>query len=147
MRRRRQLSTQILASVVAILMASTLVGFALVTYSQRAEFEHDYQQRALTIAQTFSAMPSVREGLTRRSPADRRLIQSLAQQIRRRTGATYIVVIDRNGVRYSHPNPALIGKRIREQVIALDGRDHLGVDNGNLGISANAKTPVRAPDG
>jgi two-component system CitB family sensor kinase len=147
MRRRRQLSSRILASVVAILVASTLVGFALVTFSQRAELEHDYQQRALTIAQTFSAMPSTRQGLISRSPAAQRLIQSLAQQIRRRTGATYIVVIDRNGVRYSHPNPALIGKRIREPVVALDGRDHLGVDHGNLGISANAKTPVRAPDG
>jgi two-component system, CitB family, sensor kinase len=147
MRRRRQLSSRILASVVAILVASTLVGFALVTFSQRAEFEHDYQQRALTIAQTFSAMPSIRQALTRRSPADQRLIQSLAQQIRHRTGATYIVVIDRNGVRYSHPNPALIGKRIREPVVALDGRDHLGVDHGNLGISANAKTPVRTPGG
>ncbi len=147
MRRRRQLSSRILASVVAILVASTLVGFALVTWRQRAEFEHEYQQRALTIAQTFSAMPTIRQAMARRNPADRRLIQSLAQQIRHRTGATYIVVIDRNGVRYSHPNPALIGKRVSEPVVALDGRDHVGLDHGNLGISANAKTPVRTPDG
>ena len=50
MRRRRQLSSRILISVVAILLASTLVGFALVTLSQRAEFERDYQQRALDVA-------------------------------------------------------------------------------------------------
>jgi two-component system, CitB family, sensor kinase len=147
MRHRRQLSTRILASVVAILLASTLVGFVLVTLSQRAELEHDYQQRALAIARTFATMPSIREALARRSPADRRLIQSLAEQVRHETGATYIVVIDRNGVRYSHPNPALIGKRIIEPVIALDGRDHTGVDHGNLGISANAKVPVRGPSG
>ena len=145
MRHKRQLSTRILASVVAILLASTLVGFALVTLRQRAEFEHDYQQRALAIAQTFATMPSIREALVRRSPADRRLIQSLAEQVRHETGATYIVVIDRNNVRYSHPNPALIGRRISEPVIALDGRDHIGVDHGNLGISANAKVPIRAP--
>lgn len=147
MRHRRQLSTRILASVVAILLASTLVGFALVTLRQRAEFEHDYQHRALAVAQTFATMPSIREALVRRSPADRRLIQSLAEQVRHDTGATYIVVIDRNGVRYSHPNPALIGKRIIEPVIALDGRDHTGVDHGNLGSSANAKVPVLAPSG
>ena len=56
-------------------------------------------------------------------------------------------MIDRNGVRYSHPHPGLIGKRITEPVVALDGRDHLGVDHGNLGISANAKVPLKAPDG
>jgi two-component system CitB family sensor kinase len=63
------------------------------------------------------------------------------------TGATYIVVIDRNGVRYSHLYQALIGRRITEPVIALDGRDHMGVDHGNIGISANAKVPIRAPGG
>jgi two-component system CitB family sensor kinase len=145
MRRTRQLSSRILISVVAILLASTLVGFALVTLSQRAEFEHDYQQRALDVAQTFAATPSIREALIRPSPAGRRLIQSLAEQVRHETGATYIVVIDRTGMRYSHPNPALIGKRVAEPVIALDGRDHTGVDHGNLGISANAKVPIRAP--
>ena len=142
MRRRRQLSSRILASVVAILLASTLVGFVLVTLRQRAEFEHDYQQRALAVAQTFATMPSIRTALARRSPADRRLIQSLAQQVRSDTGATYVVVIDRDGIRYSHPDPALIGQRISEPVIALDGRDHTGVDHGNLGTSANAKVPI-----
>src|SRR5947209_2462101 len=81
----------------------------------------------------------------RRSAVDRHLMQSLAQQVASETGATYVVVIDRNGVRYSHPNPALIGQRITEPVIALDGRDHTGVDHGNLGTSANAKVPIRAP--
>lgn len=147
MRRRRQLSTQILASVVGILFASTVVGFVLVTLSQRSELERDYQQRALEVARTFAAMPSIRQALAARTPADRRMIQSLAEQVRHRTGATYIVVIDRNGVRYSHPNPALIGQRVTEPVIALDGRDHIGVDHGNLGISANAKVPLWARTG
>jgi two-component system CitB family sensor kinase len=147
MRRRHQLSSRIVASVVAILLASTLVGFALVTIRQRAEFEHDYQRRALAVAQTFAATPSIRQALVRHTGGDRRLVQTLAEQVRLRTGATYIVVIDRNGVRYSHPNPALIGRRITEPVIALDGRDHIGVDHGNLGISANAKVPIRDPGG
>jgi two-component system, CitB family, sensor kinase len=145
MRGRHQLSSRILASVVAILLATTLVGFGLVTFRQRAELEHDYKQRALAVAQTFAATPSIRQALARHNAADRRLIQSLAEQVRHLTGATYIVVIDRNGVRYSHPNPALIGRRITEPVIALDARDHIGVDHGNLGISANAKVPIRAP--
>ncbi|MDP9116453.1 MAG: sensor histidine kinase, partial [Actinomycetota bacterium] len=79
MRRRYQLSTRILASVVAILLASTLVGFVLVTLKQRSELEHDYQQRALAVAQTFAATPSIRQALARRSPADQRLTQSLAE--------------------------------------------------------------------
>lgn len=145
MRRRHQLSTRILASVVVILVASTLFGFGLVTWYQRGELERDSQQRALAVAQAFAAMPSIREAMVRRSPADRRLIQALAEDVRHKTGASYIVVIDRNGVRYSHPDPKLIGQRISEPVVALDGRIHLGIDHGNLGTSANAKVPLCAP--
>ncbi len=123
------------------------IGFALDTLSRRSDLEHEYQRRALVIGQTFAAMPTIREALFRHDAADRREIQALAQQVRKQTGATYIVVINRDGVRFSHPNPALIGKRVAEPVVALDGRDHLGVDHGNLGISANAKVPLRAPDG
>ena len=146
MGRRRQLSTRILASVVVILVATSLIGFGLVTWYQRGELEQQYQLRALNVAQTFAAMPSIREAMARRSPADRRLIQLLAEQVRHKTGASYIVVIDRNGIRYSHPHPRLIGQRVSEPVVALDGHDHLGVDQGNLGTSANAKVPLCAPD-
>jgi two-component system, CitB family, sensor kinase len=147
MRRRRQLSNRILASVVLILVLSTVVGAVLQTVRHRAQLEREYQQRALAIAQTFAAMPTVRAALARHDAADRREIQALASQVRTETGATYIVVIDRHGVRYSHPDPALIGHRISEPVVALDGRNHLGVDYGKLGPSASARTPLRGPDG
>lgn len=145
--RRGQLSNRILASVLAILVATAVVGFALDTLSRRSDLQHDYQRRALVIAQTFAAMPTIREALYRHDASDRREIQALAQQVRHQTGATYIVVINRDGIRFSHPNAALIGQRVSEPVVALDGRDHLGVDHGNLGISANARVPLRAPDG
>jgi two-component system CitB family sensor kinase len=146
MRRRRQLSNRILAAVVGILVTSTLVGFVLTTLNVRGELDRQYQRRALAIAQTFAETPSIREAMVKRDAAARRLIQSLAERVRGETGAAYIVVIDRSGIRYSHPNPKLIGERVAEPLVALDGRDHLGTDHGNLGISANAKTPLRAPD-
>ncbi len=145
--RRGQLSNRILASVLAILVATAVVGFALDTLSRRSELLHEYQRRALVIAQTFAAIPSIREALYRHDAADRRLIQSLAQEVKAQTGASYVVVINRHGIRFSHPDPKLIGKKVAEPVVALDGRDHLDVDHGNLGISANAKVPLRAPDG
>ena len=145
--RRGGLSNRILASVLAILVATTFVGFALDTLNRRSELLHEYQHRALVIAETFAAIPSIREALYRHDASDRRLIQALAQGIRRETGASYIVVINRYGIRFSHPDRSLIGKRVTEPVVALDGRDHVGVDHGNLGLSANAKVPLMAPDG
>ena len=147
MRRRRQLSNRILTSVVGILVASTLVGFALTTLLERAHLQHSYQQRALAIAQTFAAMPTIRQAIVQRTPAQRAEIQALAQQVSQETGATYIVVLDRTGIRYSHPDVRLIGKRVSEPVVALDGHDHLDTDHGNLGLSANARVPLRGPNG
>ena len=145
--RRGQLSNRIVVSVVAILFATTVIGLVLDTLSRRSDLMHEYQRRALVVAQTFSAIPTIREALYRHDAADRREIRTLAEQVRKETGASYIVVIDRHGVRFSHPDAKLIGKRITEPVVALDGHDHVGVDHGNLGISANARVPLRAPNG
>ncbi|MGH2907871.1 MAG: ATP-binding protein [Solirubrobacteraceae bacterium] len=133
--------------MVAILITTTLIGFVLDAVNRRSGLQHEYQQRALAVAQTFAAMPSVRLGLARHDRADRRLIQALAQEVRHETDASYIVVINAHGVRFSHPDPTLIGRRVTEPLVALDGRDHLGVDHGNLGVSANAKVPLWAPGG
>src|SRR5262249_54981113 len=87
----------------------------------------------------------VRDALAAGDPA--RLIQATAEDVRHAAGAAYVVVTDRTGLRYSHPNHALIGVHIEEPVAALDGMPHLGIDNGSLGRSANARAPLRAEDG
>ena len=145
--RRGKLSNRILMSVTAILVASTLVGFGLNAISRRDELQHEYEQRALAIARTFAAMPTIRAALADPTAVNSQEIESLAQQVMRRTKASYIVVIDRSGIRYSHPDPRLIGRKVSEPVLALDGHDHLGVDHGNLGVSANAKVPLVSPSG
>jgi len=145
--RRGQLSNRILASVIAILVATAVLGFVFDTLARRNDLQREYQRRALVIANTFAAMPTIREALYRHNAADRREIQSLAQEIRRETGAAYIVVVNRQGIRFSHPNPALIGKRVDGHLVALDGRVHIDVDNGSLGLSARARVPLRAPNG
>jgi two-component system, CitB family, sensor kinase len=92
-------------------------------------------------------MPSIRQALADPTPAARSLIRSLAEQVQTRTAASYIVVIDRRGIRYSHPIQNRIGQSIGEPVVALDGRDHLRIDHGTLGLSANARVPLWAPNG
>jgi two-component system CitB family sensor kinase len=145
MRRHRQLWSRIFASVLAILVASALVGFVLTALHERRQFVEEYQRRALAIAQTFAADPALRAALAHPTPAGHALVRQLAASVTHETGATYIVVIDRAGVRWSHPRPSLIGKKVNERVIALDGRDHVGTDHGNLGVSANARVPIWRP--
>src|SRR5207244_9604033 len=64
-------------------------------------------------------------------------------RIRKLTGASFVVVANKQGVRYSHPNPALIGQRLTDGAVPLSGRTWVGVENGSLGRSMRAKVPLR----
>ena len=143
--RNRRLSTQILVSQLTILVATVLVGFALFAHEERGHLDRQYRDRALAIAWTVAGIPTIREAMEYGDSAN--AVQSTAERIRANSGAAYIVVIDMNRVRHSHPNPALIGQQIEEPLAVLDGKGHTGVDPGSLGPSANGKAPIYGPSG
>ena len=140
MRRFPTLAAQILIGVLGILILTTaLGGYLYVTLSART-LDRQYEQRAVGIAKTVAENNDVRTTL--RAGHATAAIQVLAQRVAHSTGAAYVVITDRWGVRYSHPNPALIGRRLEEGVAVLDGHDHVGIDHGSLGRSANGKAPL-----
>lgn len=138
------MSAQLLLGQVTVLVVAGLVGFGLWGHTLRTQLDNQYGQRALTIAATTAVVPQVVVALSTGAAAD---VPALAASIAASAGASYVVIIDRAGVRYSHPNPALIGQKIEEPVVALDGRSHVGFDPGSLGRSANARAPVFDPSG
>jgi two-component system CitB family sensor kinase len=142
---RRRLSTQILLSQLAILAVVSVLGLALFAEAARHAQDVQSEQRALAVALATAALPEVVTALQTGDHGG--TLQPLAERIRKKTGSAYIVIIDRTGVRHSHPNPTLIGQRVEEPVVALDGQSHTGVDNGHLGRSANGKAPIIASDG
>lgn len=145
MRRPHTLSSLVLGYVLAILVVTMVLGFALYTQVTRDQFDRTTEREALAVAQAVAADPAVRAEM---ATGDRNgEVQRVAERMRLATGTAYVVVIDRAGVRHSHPNPALVGRRIEEPVVALDGKTHVGIDPGSLTDSANGKAPLTAPDG
>lgn len=141
--RSRQLATGILINQLAVLTATIAIGFALFAYGERSVLANQYEHRAAGIAQTTASMPEViacLEAPTRCGPS----VQTIAERIRHSTGASYVVVIDRFGIRHSHPKAYEIGRRIEEPLplIVSDGQTHMGPDNGATGPSARARVPV-----
>jgi two-component system CitB family sensor kinase len=143
--RRRKLATQILTSYLTILIFTVLLGFGLLTYQERQQLYRQYQLRALAIAHTVAGIPTIQQAIEYHDGGD--VVQVVAEQVRHDSGAAYVVVIDRAGIRHSHPIQALIGQKVAEPVVALDGNDHLYIDHGSLGVSANARAPLRGPTG
>jgi two-component system, CitB family, sensor kinase len=143
--RLRTLASQILVGVLGILVVTIAFGSVLYVVLTGRSLDRQYEARAVDIAATVAQIPEVRITVVRPDPQG--VVQALAAQIQKGTGADYVVVTDRSGVRYSHPNPALIGRRLEEPVAALDGRTHAGIDRGSLGRSANGKAPIFDPSG
>jgi len=146
-RRIRKLSSQIFLAQLVILIVSIGVGFALFASTARSNLDDAFQARAAAIAQTFAGIPTIRSCMADDGAGCASTVQGLASTTARRTGAAYVVVIDMNRVRHSHPNPALIGKKVSEPVVARDGKVHLGVDSGATGVTANARVPLYSPTG
>lgn len=142
----RGLSTQILASQLAILTGTVAIGFGLFVHQERRQLDRQYEMRAASIAQTTAGVPAVVACMSEPSRCTQPL-QEVASRIVRETGASYVVIIDRDRVRHSHPLAALVGQRVDEPLVALDGHTHVGIDEGSTGRSANGRAPVLAPDG
>ncbi|MEY9872593.1 two-component system CitB family sensor kinase [Streptacidiphilus sp. MAP12-33] len=146
---RRKLSGRILVSQLAILAVTSVIGFVLLAFAQRAQIDHVNEQRALSIAQVAASDPQIVAAMSEGDPklGPRGPVQLAAGRIMKATQARYVVVIDRRHIRHSHPIAGLIGGRVTEPVAALDGHDHFFIDNGSTGRSANARTPLRDASG
>ncbi|UKA59504.1 ATP-binding protein [Arthrobacter sp. FW306-2-2C-D06B] len=141
----RPLASQILVWLLCILFVTVTLGALLYTQISNQTLEDQYRLRALGIATTVAQMPEIVTSLGNGDPAHS--IQAIASKVQSQAQPDYVVVSDRKGVRYSHPNPNLIGQTLEEPVAVLDGQTHVGIDKGSLGDSVNAKAPVRAADG
>ncbi|GAA3321383.1 hypothetical protein GCM10020331_036980 [Ectobacillus funiculus] len=71
-------------------------------------------------------------------------IQGFTEEIRGLTNVQFIVVMDMNGIRKSHPDPAKIGKRFvgGDEYPALKGKEHVSISKGTLGISLRSFIPI-----
>src|SRR5438045_8602600 len=134
-------SSQLLLLQVAIIAATVILGglasYALVS----AQIDDQYKQRALAIAYAGAAAPDIVEAMSDPEPA--KTIQPIAEAIRRSVGADFVVVANKDGIRYSHPNPENIGKRVStDPNQTLAGDVFVGYQEGTLGRSLRAKVPI-----
>ncbi|WP_148927950.1 sensor histidine kinase [Paenibacillus methanolicus] len=103
--------------------------------------------RALTVAETIAIMPEIRDAFNDPDPSAR--IQPIAESARAKTGAQYIVIGNREGIRYAHPIPGRIGGRMvgGDNGPVLEGRSIISRATGSMGPSLRGKAPIFDKDG
>lgn len=129
-----------------------MVGFVLVQIAIIGYFflhqvssilEDQIGKRALKVSQTVSLIPEIAEAIVIGDPEQK--IQTIAESIRLATGATFIVVGNHEGVRYSHPLPERLGKRMvggDSEGALKRGESYISKAEGTLGPSIRGKVPI-----
>ncbi|MGW5690371.1 ATP-binding protein [Streptomyces sp. NEAU-174] len=144
----RRVFSQVLLMQLAIATGVTVLATGLFLAPLSDHLDDQAMRRALAIAQTTAAEPRMADALQHTRPTPGGPVQTEAERIRRSTGAEYVVIMDRRGVRWSHTSPDEIGKHVStDPTEALEGREVMEIDDGTLGRSARGKVPLRAGDG
>ncbi|MGW1790493.1 sensor histidine kinase [Streptomyces tubercidicus] len=113
-----------------------------------AQLDDQAMRRALAIAQTTAAETHLDDALESSRPTRHGPVQNEAERIRAATGAEYVVIMDKRGVRWSHTDPDEIGRHVStDPSAALSGQDVMQIDEGTLGRSARGKVPLRDANG
>ena len=139
---------QVLLMQVAIAAGVAVLATGLFLAPLSDQLDDQAMRRALSIAQTTAVQPQIAEDLVSTPATAGGPVQREAERIRKATKAEYIVVMDRRGVRWSHPTPSEIGRIVStDPGQALAGHEVMQIDNGTLGRTARGKVPLRDSDG
>ncbi|MFH8453326.1 ATP-binding protein [Streptomyces fungicidicus] len=144
----RRVFSQVLLMQLAIAAGVAVLATGLFLAPLGDQLDDQAMRRALAIAQTTAQQPQLVRDLRSTEPSPDGPVQQEAERIREATGAEYVVVLDRRGVRWSHTDPRRIGGTVStDPGEALAGHDVMEIDDGTLGRSARGKVPLRDDTG
>jgi two-component system, CitB family, sensor kinase len=137
----RSIAAQVFLAEVAIVALVAIIASVIALRANQSQVERLSGERALSIARSVAALTAVRNAFELPEPSE--VIQPIAESVRIASGADFVVVANREQVRYSHPDPSKIGQRLSTDGRAvLAGQDFVGTERGTLGLSVRGKTPV-----
>ncbi|MFJ2899236.1 SpoIIE family protein phosphatase [Streptomyces sp. NPDC087218] len=142
----RTVAGQVFCLVLALVLLLVVVGTVALFVESRKDSMDQARARTLSVAETFAHSPGIVPALESAHPTA--ILQPRAEQIREQTHVDSVVVADTHGIRYTHPDPALIGKHlVGPYKEALAGQGFTRTFTGSRGPSVNSVVPVERPDG
>ncbi|WP_435131536.1 sensor histidine kinase [Actinacidiphila sp. bgisy144] len=140
----RSLAGQLFA-VQAVLVALAVTACAIFGYlSDRRQAEASARRQATAVARSVADTPAVRQAALRGGDPTAAL-QPYARSVQRDTGVDFVTIMDPHGIRWTHPDPAEIGRRyLGHTAPALHGRTFAETYTGTLGPSVRVITPIRS---
>lgn len=135
--------------IIFIVMISTFIsliasGILIRNYVVNQKI-HQVEEKIKLITDMVARQPEIIQALE--TPANNETdIQQLASDIMKDTQVDFVVVLDKNLIRLSHPDQTALGKpfsNIPDAKLALDGKSHFSTKEGILGEGTRYFTPVK----
>lgn len=128
--------------VCLVVLVSLLITNLLVATTSSETIEEQLQEKAVSVSRTAAESQVIRNGL--QSAAAKENIQDYAMAVQQATDVLFVVVMDMEGIRVSHPNPGNIGKPFAggDELRVLQGEAYTSRAEGTLGPSVRSFTPV-----
>ncbi|MDQ0791132.1 SpoIIE family protein phosphatase/ATP-binding protein [Streptomyces sp. B3I8] len=131
------------AVIVMLLIVASVVALVL---QVRHDTTQEARNRSLAVAETFANAPGTLQALHSANPT--KVLQPRAEAVRKRAHVDFVVVMNTDAIRFTHPKPDRIGKKFVGTVApALAGRPVTEEIDGTIGRLVQAVVPVEAPDG
>src|SRR3954466_13377504 len=142
----RSVAGQVFVLQVMIVLLLVVAAVVALVLQVRHDSTIEARNRSVAVAEAFANAPGTVEALN--SPDPSAVLQPRAEAARRATDVDFIVVMNTDGVRYTHPKPDRIGKKfVGTLAPALAGRTVTETIDGTIGPLVQAVVPVRADDG
>ncbi|MFC3039531.1 DcuS/MalK family sensor histidine kinase [Virgibacillus xinjiangensis] len=147
MKRNYRLSTIITVFGCIVVLVSLLVTDMLITATTSERIRANQEDKAQIVSRTVAESQVVKESLVNEEKAG--AVQTYAEEVQSITDMMFVVVMDMNGIRYTHPNPEQIGKSFAggDEQRVLQGKEYVSTSEGTLGDSVRAFTPIHDDDG
>jgi two-component system, CitB family, sensor kinase len=132
---------QILLLQVAVVVVLVVTAVGLAAWDARHDTRESARAQATAVARSVADSPFVRQQVGAADPTER--LQPFAEEVRRDTGTDFVVVMDTDRTRYTHPDTTQIGKAfIGDLGGAPQGEVFTQEYEGTLGLSVRAVVPV-----
>lgn len=139
---RMRLHTKLMIGIVILIIFMGVIFEITFKNIMETNLKYEKGTKALAVAQSISNMPSIQDAFYSENPAA--IIQPIAEKIRKQVGAEFIVIGNREEVRYSHPNPKRLGQKMvgGDNGRVFKGESVISESTGTLGPSLRGKAPI-----
>jgi len=137
-----QTKLTLLVIIVVFISISIIISFAFSWMT--GNIESKARTNIMNVAEMTAHSTEIVNALETKDPSQK-IGNYVNMQLKELEQVEYIIVVDNDGIRYSHPNPEMIGQKFEggdEYRVVEKGETYISEASGTLGKSLRAFTPI-----